>query len=191
MTSNLTMATARAGRMTGPEVSDVGFFSNAAGGAQARCPRRRRPHHASHRDAEPRRAEAPPRCTPGGDRCDHGGARESVAPGVRSAEPELQDGDALPPGWHVLYFLPRFTPRDLRPDGAPAGSGVVPDMPLPRRMFAGQTLRFHRPLRIGQSVKQETELTDISAKSGGTGTLVFATVVSRISGPDGLALEDA
>ena len=40
-------------------------------------------------------------------------------------EPELQDGDALPPGWHVLYFLPRFTPRDLRPDGAPAGSGVV------------------------------------------------------------------
>ena len=105
-------------------------------------------------------------------------------------DPELQDGDALPPGWHVLYFLPRFTPRDLRPDGAPAGSGVVPDMPLPRRMFAGQTFRFHRPLRIGQSVKQETELTDISAKSGGTGTLVFATVVSRISGPDGLALED-
>jgi 3-methylfumaryl-CoA hydratase len=105
-------------------------------------------------------------------------------------EPEFKDGDALPPGWHVLYFLPRFAPRDLRPDGAPAGSGVVPDMPLPRRMFAGQTFRFHRPLRIGQPVRQETELTDISAKSGGTGTLVFATVVSRISGPDGLALED-
>jgi 3-methylfumaryl-CoA hydratase len=105
-------------------------------------------------------------------------------------EPEFKNGDALPPGWHVLYFLPRFAPSDLRADGAPAGSGVVPDMPLPRRMFAGQTFRFHRPLRIGQPVRQETELTDISAKSGGTGTLVFATVVSRISGPDGLALED-
>jgi 3-methylfumaryl-CoA hydratase len=105
-------------------------------------------------------------------------------------EPEFQDGDPLPPGWHVLYFLPRFAPRDLRPDGAPAGSGVIPAMPLPRRMFAGQTLRFHRPLRIGQSVTQETELTDISTKRGGTGTLVFTTVVNRISGPDGLAVED-
>src|SRR5260370_39416073 len=102
-------------------------------------------------------------------------------------EPELKDGDALPPGWHVLYFLPRFTPRDLRPDGAPAGSGAVPDMPLPRRMFAGQTFRFHRPLRIGQAGPQETEPTDIPANSGGTGTLAFATVVSPISAPARLA----
>lgn len=105
-------------------------------------------------------------------------------------EPEFKDGDVLPPGWHVLYFLPRFAPHELRPDGAAAGSGVIPAMPLPRRMFAGQTFRFHRPLRIGDCVRQETELTDISAKTGGTGTLVFATVVNRISGPDGLAVED-
>jgi 3-methylfumaryl-CoA hydratase len=105
-------------------------------------------------------------------------------------EPEFRDGDALPPGWHILYFLPRFAPGALRPDGTPASSGVVPDMPLPRRMFAGQTFRFHRPLRIGQSLRQETELTDISAKTGGTGTLVFATVVNRLIGPDGLAVED-
>ena len=106
------------------------------------------------------------------------------------AEPEFRDGDALPPGWHILYFLPRFAPGDLRPDGTPASSGVVPDMPLPRRMFAGQTFRFHRPLRIGQTLRQETELTDISLKTGGTGTLVFVTVVNRLIGPDGLAVED-
>ena len=105
-------------------------------------------------------------------------------------EPEFKDGDVLPPGWHILYFLPRFAPGDLRADGTPASSGVVPDMPLPRRMFAGQTFRFHRPLRIGQSLRQETELTDIAAKAGGTGTLVFVTVVNRIAGPDGLAIED-
>jgi 3-methylfumaryl-CoA hydratase len=105
-------------------------------------------------------------------------------------EPELRDGDVLPPGWHVIYFTPRFGPNDLRPDGTPARSGLLPDMPLPRRMFAGQTFRFHRPLRIGQALRQETELTDIALKSGGTGTLVFTTVVSRISGPDGLAIED-
>jgi 3-methylfumaryl-CoA hydratase len=57
-------------------------------------------------------------------------------------------------------------------------------------MFAGERVRLHRPLRIGEAVRRETELADISMKSGGTGTLVFATVTSRVVGPEGLALED-
>jgi 3-methylfumaryl-CoA hydratase len=105
-------------------------------------------------------------------------------------EPEFKDGDVLPPGWHVIYFTPRVAAADLRPDGTPARSALMPDMPLPRRMFAGQTFRFHRPVRIGQTLRNETELTDIALKRGATGTLVFTTVVSRISGPDGLAIED-
>jgi 3-methylfumaryl-CoA hydratase len=105
-------------------------------------------------------------------------------------EPELQPGDPLPPGWHILYFLPRFPSDQLRPDGSPAETGVVPPMPLPRRMFAGERLRFHRPIRIGETLSRETELADIALKTGGTGTLVFATVVSRIVGADGLALEE-
>jgi 3-methylfumaryl-CoA hydratase len=105
-------------------------------------------------------------------------------------EPELMPGDALPPGWHVFYFLPRLGPHELRADGTAADTGVLPDMPLPRRMFAGETFRFHRPLRIGESVRRETELIDISLKSGGTGTLVFTTVLSRIFGPEGLAVEE-
>jgi 3-methylfumaryl-CoA hydratase len=105
-------------------------------------------------------------------------------------EPELRDGDPLPPGWLSLYFLPRFASAELRPDGSPRDTGVVPPMPLPRRMFAGERVRFHRPLRIGESVRRETELADLTAKTGGTGTLVFSTVVSRVVGGDGLALED-
>jgi 3-methylfumaryl-CoA hydratase len=105
-------------------------------------------------------------------------------------EPELQAGDPLPPGWHVLYFLPRFRSDQLRPDGSPAETGVVPPLPLPRRMFAGERLRFHRPIRIGETLSRETELADIALKTGGTGTLVFATVHSRIVGADGLALEE-
>jgi 3-methylfumaryl-CoA hydratase len=106
------------------------------------------------------------------------------------AEPEFQAGDPLPPGWHGLYFLPRFGPSELRPDGSPLDSGVVPPMPLPRRMFAGERIRFHRPIRIGDELRRETELADLTAKAGGTGTLVFATVVSRIFVPGGLALEE-
>jgi 3-methylfumaryl-CoA hydratase len=103
---------------------------------------------------------------------------------------ELRAGDALPPAWLALYFLPRFSPDELRPDGSPRDAGVVPAMPLPRRMFAGESVRFHRQLRIGDPVRRETELADMSVKSGGTGTLVFATVLSRVFGPDGLAVEE-
>jgi 3-methylfumaryl-CoA hydratase len=105
-------------------------------------------------------------------------------------EPEFRDGDALPAGWHQLYFLPRLRPDELALDGAPVDTGVLPPIPLPRRMFAGERLRFHRPIRIGDALRRETELTDISVKRGGTGTLVFATVVHRIATPEGLALED-
>lgn len=105
-------------------------------------------------------------------------------------DPELAPGEPLPPAWLGLYFLPRFATDALRPDGSPRDTGVIPPMPLPRRMFAGERVRVHRPLRIGEAVRRETELADISLKTGGTGTLVFATVVSRVSGRDGLALEE-
>jgi 3-methylfumaryl-CoA hydratase len=105
-------------------------------------------------------------------------------------EGELREGDALPPAWLALYFLPRVASADLRPDGSPHDSGVVPDLPLPRRMFAGERVRLLRPLRFGERLRRETELADLSVKSGGTGTLVFATIVSRVYDADGLALED-
>ena len=132
----------------------------------------------------------------------HVGRRESATDVVTAApanllrlafgrdERELGPGDALPPGWQCLYFLPRFPPEGLRPDGSPLDTGVIPPMPLPRRMFAGERFRFHRPLRIGDSVRRETELADIAVKSGGTGTLVFATVVQRIFTAEGLAIEE-
>jgi 3-methylfumaryl-CoA hydratase len=132
----------------------------------------------------------------------HVGRRESATDTVTAApanllrltfgrgEPELGPGDPLPPGWQALYFLPRFPPDALRPDGSPLDTGVIPPMPLPRRMFAGERFRFHRPLRIGDTVRRETELADIAVKTGGTGTLVFATVVQRIFAGEALAIEE-
>jgi 3-methylfumaryl-CoA hydratase len=132
----------------------------------------------------------------------HVGRRESATDLVTAApanllrltlgrdEPEFQPGDPLPPGWQCLYFLPRFTLDALRPDGSPRDTGVIPRMPLPRRMFAGERFRFHRPIRIGDTVRRETELVDITVKTGGTGTLAFATVAQRIFTPEGLAIEE-
>src|SRR5256885_3320215 len=109
----------------------------------------------------------------------------------RAQQPELRDGDPLPPAWLALYFLPRFATGDLREDGSPRDTGVIPPMPLPRRMFAGERVRLHRPLVIGEPVRRETTLADLSVKSGGTGPLVFATGTSRVLGADGgVALDD-
>jgi 3-methylfumaryl-CoA hydratase len=105
-------------------------------------------------------------------------------------EPELREGDPLPPAWLALYFLPRFATSALRPDGSPLDTGVVPPMPLPRRMFAGERVRLHRPLRLGERVRRETRLADLSAKPGSTGTLVFSTVTSRVFAGADLVLED-
>jgi 3-methylfumaryl-CoA hydratase len=130
----------------------------------------------------------------------HVGRRESAAVTAAPAnllrltfgrdEPEFQPGDVLPPGWQCLYFLPRFAPEALRPDGSPIDTGVIRPMPLPRPMFAGERFRFYGSLRIGDLVRRETELADISVKTGGTGTLVFATVVQRIVVGDALAIEE-
>ena len=106
------------------------------------------------------------------------------------AEPEYREGDALPPAWLGLYFLPRVASDALRPDGSPRDTGVVPPLALPRRMFAGESVRLHAPVRIGETLRRETRLADMSVKHGGTGTLVFATITSRVYGPSGLALED-
>ncbi len=105
-------------------------------------------------------------------------------------ESEFKVGDPLPPGWHGLYFLPCFGPAELRPDGTPREAGVVPPMPLPRRMFAGERLRFHRSILIGDELRRETELADIALKTGASGTLVFATVLSRIFASGELCLEE-
>ena len=104
-------------------------------------------------------------------------------------DPIPGEGDAIPPGWHGLYFLGTPRPDVLGPDGLATETGVMPPLPFPRRMFAGQRITFHRPLKVGDRLVRETELTDLAVKEGSTGRLVFATQTIRISGPEGLCLE--
>jgi 3-methylfumaryl-CoA hydratase len=122
----------------------------------------------------------------------HAGPANFLRLAFGRSEPELAEGDVLPPAWLGLYFLPRVASDALRPDGSPRDTGVVPPLALPRRMFAGERVRFHDAIRVGETLRRETRLADLSVKHGGTGTLVFATVTSRVygPGPGGLALED-
>lgn len=106
------------------------------------------------------------------------------------AEPAPERGTPIPPGWHIGYFLSMAPQATLAADGLPAGSGVLPPMPLPRRMYAGCRQTFHAPIRVGDVLTRETELTDIQVRGGSTGTLIFTTQTRRISTPRGLALTE-
>ncbi len=103
-------------------------------------------------------------------------------------DPAPEQGDPLPPGWHGAYFLRDERPAALAPDGLPLGAAPLPEVPLPRRMFGGARITFHQPIRVGEEIHRETELTSIEPKSGRSGILVFATLQHRISGPRGLAI---
>ena len=99
-------------------------------------------------------------------------------------------GDALPPGWHWLYFVDTAPQSALGPDGHAARGEFLPPVALPRRMWGGNRLTFHRPLRIGESARRDSEIRSIDQKQGRAGALAFVTVRHSYWGPDGLALEE-
>ena len=105
-------------------------------------------------------------------------------------DPPPQPGDALPPLWHWLYFLPVHRQSELGADGHAQRGGFLPPVPLPRRMWAGGRLEFHRPLRVGEPVTRASRILDVKGKQGRTGELVFVLVRHEISDAEGVALTE-
>jgi len=92
---------------------------------------------------------------------------------------DRDDVDSLsevPPLHHWLYFLPATPMRQLGADGHPARGGFLPPVPLPRRMWAASRVRFHRPLRVAETITRTSEIVDVQAKDGKSGPLVFVKV---------------
>jgi 3-methylfumaryl-CoA hydratase len=85
-------------------------------------------------------------------------------------------GFVLPPLWHWLYFLPLHRPSEIGTDGHARRGGFLPPVPLPRRMWAGSEFEFRTPLRVGDRVARTSTITDVRAKSGRSGRLVFVKV---------------
>lgn len=99
-------------------------------------------------------------------------------------------GAPIPPLWHWLYFLPAAPQSELGPDGHPQRGGFLPPVPLPRRMWAGSQLSFHRPLRVGQALLRSSRIADVRLKEGRTGPLVFVNVDHRVEADGELAIEE-
>ncbi|MEM1077007.1 MAG: MaoC family dehydratase N-terminal domain-containing protein [Pseudomonadota bacterium] len=96
-------------------------------------------------------------------------------------DPTLDTGDALPPFWHYLYFNPKIKASDLAEDGHERLGRFLPDLGLPRRMWAGGHVDLHAPLPLGAEVTKTTTIRDVTRKSGRSGALGFVTVVHAFS----------
>ena len=99
-----------------------------------------------------------------------------------------QNGDRLPPLWHWVFFATGIRHSELAPDGHAARGEFLPQVSLPRRMWAGGRLRFHSEIRIGDHIVRHSTIRSIEEKMGRSGRLVFVTVGHDYSGDDGTLL---
>jgi 3-methylfumaryl-CoA hydratase len=102
----------------------------------------------------------------------------------------LGRGDALPPLWHWIYFLSVHRQSELAEDGHAKRGGFIPPVPLPRRMFAGAQVAFHRPILIGTSMRRESVIEDLVMKQGRSGALAFLKIRVDIADDEGVALTE-
>jgi len=103
-------------------------------------------------------------------------------------DPPPRAGTELPPLAHWLYFLQDTPQRELGIDGRPTGSGILPNLPLPRRMWAGCAVQWLAPLRVGDAVQRVSRIHSLNRKVGRSGELVFVEVRHEISNDQGLAI---
>src|SRR5262245_59993954 len=99
-------------------------------------------------------------------------------------------GDPLPVGWYSTFFPRIVRHSQVGADGHPARGDFLPPVPLPRRMFAGRRTTFHGDLRVGDEVRSESVIQEVTPKTGRTGQMVFVTVKTEISSSRGLAVSE-
>jgi 3-methylfumaryl-CoA hydratase len=105
-------------------------------------------------------------------------ARALAAALDRSRLPEA--GEPLPPSWHWLYFLDTPSSTGTGVDGHPQKGGFLPPIPLPRRMWAGGSVRVVQPLQLGPPAEKLSVIRSVEVKGGKTGSLVFVNLDHEI-----------
>ncbi|MDC0073713.1 MaoC family dehydratase N-terminal domain-containing protein [Alphaproteobacteria bacterium] len=89
-------------------------------------------------------------------------------------------GDPIPYGSHWCFFQPHVPMNMVGNDGHPKRGSFMPNPPeLPRRMFAGSSLTFHKQLKIGDEVKKSQKIISIIPKNGKSGKLLFVKVEEK------------
>jgi len=103
---------------------------------------------------------------------------------------EPKTGDAAPFTVHWCLGQPVYPMSELGPDGHPTRGGFLPPVPLPRRMWAGGELQFLDPLRVGDETTRTSRISDVTLKTGSTGTLCFVSVEHVVTTSRGPAIRE-
>jgi 3-methylfumaryl-CoA hydratase len=95
--------------------------------------------------------------------------------------PVAQPGGVLEPLRHWLWtFVPPAAPTAvLGPDGHPPRGPLIPSWPLPRRMWAGSSVRWLAPVPLDAQLEHETTIESVDVKTGRSGTLGFVVLRHR------------
>lgn len=94
----------------------------------------------------------------------------------RATLPDLLAEAEFPLGLHWALCPDALPPDDLGRDGHARLGIALPELPLPRRMWAGGEVRFLSPLRAGDPVERDSRIERIDPKQGSTGALIFISV---------------
>ncbi len=89
---------------------------------------------------------------------------------------DVRVGQALPPLSHLAFFWDLVAEEGLGRDGHPKLGGLIPDLGLPKRMWAGGRLTFHQPFAAGIQAERVSRVTGIQQKEGRSGKLAFVTL---------------
>ncbi len=85
-------------------------------------------------------------------------------------------GDKLPTFWHHIFFWDAVPGSELGRDGHPKPGEFIPDLGLPRRMWASGRFSCASRLVIGREASKTSVIDSVAKKSGRSGELAFVTL---------------
>lgn len=94
----------------------------------------------------------------------------------RATLPDLLAEAEVPLGLFWALAPDALPPGDLGRDGHPRLGITLPELPLPRRMWAGGEIHFLHPLQPEDDVDRESRIGRIEDKQGTTGALIFVSI---------------
>ncbi len=102
----------------------------------------------------------------------------------------LQPGDAVPPLWHWLYFLPGQRASELGEDGQSRSALLRPQATLPRPVWSGTRLRFMQPLRVGDTAWRATRVLQVARPVDGASNQIVTVLRHEVRTGAGLVLTE-
>ncbi|WP_115367363.1 FAS1-like dehydratase domain-containing protein [Alteripontixanthobacter maritimus] len=98
--------------------------------------------------------------------------------------------NSVPDGLHWCLCTPETPTEELGPDGHPKVGGFLPDMGLPRRMWAASEVEFFAPLTLDAKVTRASRILSVERKDGRSGPLGFVKVAHETRCGDVLAVRE-